>query len=190
MTQKNCKLGRNPQKGFSLIEAMISIAVLSFGILSLAAVFAQGLTFSQATQSDYIAQKKAEEAVESIFAARDTQSASWTQIQNVSQGGIFLDGPQSMYAPGLTNGLVGTANDDTTHPDVVIVGPGPDGILGTSDDVVVPLSAMTRQIQIIPVVTAAGAVEPNVRQITVTMTYQVGALPRTYTLVSYISSFS
>ncbi len=190
MRDKSRKLRRNCQKGFSLIEAMIAVLVLSFGILSLAAVFAQGLLFSSASQFDYIAQKKSEEAVESIFNARNTQATSWTQIQNISTGGIFLDGPQPLLAPGVTNGLVGTANDDAAHPDSVIVGPGPDGILGTADDVVIPLSNMQRTIQIAPILDAAGNIEPNVRTIKVTMTYKVGRLNRTYTLVSYISAFS
>jgi prepilin-type N-terminal cleavage/methylation domain-containing protein len=181
---------KRAQSGFSLLETMIAIIILSFGILSLAVVFSEGLLFSQATQMDYIAQKKAEEAVESIFTARDTQETSWLQIQNVAQGGIFLDGPQPLYAPGLNNGLVGTAGDDTTHPDVIISGPGPDGILGTADDIVTPLTSMTRTIQIANVVDAAGNIEPNVRQITITMNYPVGRLNRNYTLISYISSFS
>jgi len=191
MRDRNRQVHRNRrQHGFSLMEAMIAVLVLSFGVLSLAAVFAQGLLFSEASQFDYIAQKKSEEAVESIFNARNTQATSWAQIQNVSTGGIFLDGAQPLLAPGVTNGLVGTANDDAAHPDSVIVGPGPDGILGTADDVVIPLSNMQRTIQIAPVFDAAGNIEPNVRTITVTMTYKVGRLNRTYTLVSYISAFS
>ena len=191
MRDRNRQVHRNRrQHGFSLMEAMIAVLVLSFGVLSLAAVFAQGLLFSEASQFDYIAQKKSEEAVESIFNARNTQATSWAQIQNVSAGGIFLDGAQPLLAPGVTNGLVGTANDDAAHPDSVIVGPGPDGILGTADDVVIPLSNMQRTIQIAPVFDAAGNIEPNVRTITVTMTYKVGRLNRTYTLVSYISAFS
>lgn len=190
MTRELHNLRRNNQQGFSLMEAMIAVLVLSFGILSLAAVFAQGLLFSQASQFDYIAQKKSEEAVESIFNARNTQATSWAQIQNVSAGGIFLDGAQPLLAPGLVNGLVGTAGDDAAHPDSVIVGPGPDGILGTADDVVIPLSNMQRTIVIAPVFDAAGNIEPNVRTVTITMTYKVGRLNRTYTLVSYISAFS
>jgi len=181
---------RSAQFGFSLLETIIAITILSFGILSLAVVFSEGLLFSQATQMDYVAQKKAEEAIESIFTARDTQETSWIQIQNVSQGGIFLDGPQHLYAPGVNNGLVGTAGDDTAHPDAIITGPGADGILGTGDDIVTPLTEMTRTIQIANVVDVAGNVEPNVRQITITLTYPVGRLRRTYTLISYISSFS
>jgi len=190
MTHEHHNLRRNNQKGFSLMEAMIAVLVLSFGILSLAAVFAQGLLFSEASQFDYIAQKKSEEAVESIFNARNTQATSWAQIQNVSAGGIFLDGAQPLLAPGVANGLVGTANDDAAHPDSVIVGPGPDGILGTADDVTIPLSNMQRTVVIAPVFDAAGNIEPNVRTITITMTYKVGRLNRTYTLVSYISAFS
>jgi hypothetical protein len=193
MRHEHHNLRRSNQNGFSLIEAMIAVLVLSFGILSLAAVFAQGLLFSEASQFDYIAQKKSEEAVESIFNARNTQAKSWAQIQNVSApggGGIFLDGPQPLLAPGLADGLVGTANDDAAHPDSVIVGPGPDGILGTADDVTIPLSNMQRTIVIAPIFDAAGNLEPNVRTITVTMTYKVGRLNRTYTLVSYISAFS
>ena len=32
--------------------------------------------------------------------------------------------------------------------------------------------------------------QQNLRQITITMTYSIGNMPRTYTLVSYISQFS
>jgi hypothetical protein len=52
------------------------------------------------------------------------------------------------------------------------------------------LSNMQRTIQIAPVFDAAGNIEPNVRTITITMTYTVGRLNRVYTLVSYISAFS
>ncbi len=41
------KMGRSkPQKGFTLLETMIAMAVLSFGILSLIGVFTQGLQAS------------------------------------------------------------------------------------------------------------------------------------------------
>src|SRR3974390_545611 len=82
------------QKGFTLLETMIAMAVLSFGILSLVAVFTQGLQTSSGNQIQFIAQAKAQEAMETIFTARDTHILSWAQINNTSKGGVFLDGPQ------------------------------------------------------------------------------------------------
>jgi type II secretory pathway pseudopilin PulG len=163
--------------GFTLIEAMMSIIILSFGVLSLAAVYAQGIMFASLTQYDYIAEKKAEEAIETIFTARDTKILTWVQIQNVSTGGVFIDGPQPLLDPG-PDGLVGTADDNALLPDSIIVGPGP--------NVVVNLNPwMTRTIAMAPVTG-----EANLRQITITINYQVGRIKRTYTLISYISTFA
>jgi prepilin-type N-terminal cleavage/methylation domain-containing protein len=180
---------RNAQSGFTLLEAMIAIVILSFGILSLAAVYAQGIQVANLTQLDYIAEKKAEEAVETIFADRDAHLLQWTNIRNVTgvggaNDGVFLVGPQPLLAAG-PDGLYGTADDDKANPDVVIVGPGPDKVLGTSDDIVMPLTNMTRTIAITDVTGETG-----LRQITITVSYTAGSTSRQYTLVSFIAQFS
>jgi prepilin-type N-terminal cleavage/methylation domain-containing protein len=177
------------QSGFTLLEALIAIVIMSIGILSLAAVYAQGIQVAGLTQLDYIAEKKAEQAVETIFAARDSKLLAWTNIRNVTgaggaNDGVFLNGPRQLLAAG-PDGLYGTADDDVANPDVVIMGPGPDGILGTADDVVMSLGGMTRTIAITDV---PGS--PGLRQITITMSYRAGSLARQYTLVSYIAQFS
>jgi type II secretory pathway pseudopilin PulG len=186
---KRSDTGERGQAGFTLIEAMIAIVVLTFGVLSLAGVFAQGIVIANMTQMDYIAQKKAEEAMESIFAARDSKEQPWANIRNVqgasgTDNGIFLDLPEPLVAPGA-DGLYGTADDILTQPETVILGPGPDGQLGTADDVVMSLQGMTRTIAIVDIPN-----EPNLRQITITMNYRVGHITRQYTLLSYISQFS
>jgi type II secretory pathway pseudopilin PulG len=185
---RNSRRGKQ-QAGFTMLEALIAIAILSFGILSLAAVYAQGIQVANMTQLDYIAEKKAEEAVETIFAARDSKVLAWTNVRNVTgsggvNDGVFLVGPQPLLAAGV-DGLYGTADDDLANPDVVIIGPGPDKILGTADDVKMPLTNMTRTILIADI-----PGEPGLRQITITMNYTAGKLYRTYTLISYISQFS
>ena len=119
------------EKGFTLLETMIAGGVLVFGILSLSTIFTSGLQSSNNTQIEYIAQQKAQQALESIFTARDTHTLSWAAINNVSKAGVFLDGPQPMLAPG-PDGLVGTKDDDTSNPDTIVVGPGADNILGTA----------------------------------------------------------
>src|SRR2546430_12362645 len=84
----------------------------SFGILSLAAVYAQGIQVANMTQLDYIAEKKAEQAVETIFAARDSKLLAWTNIRNVTgsggtNDGVFLRPPRPLPAAG-PDGLYGT----------------------------------------------------------------------------------
>ena len=173
------------ENGFTLIEAMVSLVILTFGILALAAVYTQGIVFANIAQYDYIAEKKAEETVETIFTARDTQILNWAAIQNVTNGGVFLDGPQPLLVPG-TDGLLGTQNDAGAAPDVVIIGPGPDKQIGTADDIVFPLTGfMTREIQIFNIEN-----QPNLRQIVVTVNYQAANKKRQYVLVSYISAFA
>jgi prepilin-type N-terminal cleavage/methylation domain-containing protein len=187
MTQNSKRTNR--QTGFTLLEAMIAIVILSFGILSLASVYAQGIQVASLTQFDYIAEKQAEEAVETIFAARDSKLLAWTNIRNVTgaggvNDGVFMVGPRPLLAAG-PDGLFGTLDDDAANPTVVIVNAGPDRILGTADDVVMSLTNMTRTIAIVDVVGSTG-----LRQITITMTYTVGRMTRQYTLVSYIAQFS
>jgi hypothetical protein len=146
-------------------------------------------TVSRALKLDYLAEKKARQAVDTIFAARASMLLLWTNIRNVTgsggtNDGVFLVGGQPLLAAG-PDGLFGTADDDTANPDVVITGPGPDKILGTSDDIVMSLKNMTRTIAITDVTGETG-----LRQITITMTYTTGRMSRQYTLVSFISQFS
>lgn len=173
-------------KGFTLLETMIAMAVLSFGILSLVAVFTQGLRASSSNQIQFIAQQKAQGAMETIFTARDTHLLSWAQINNTSVGGVFLDGPQPMLAPG-PDGLYGTADDDASHPDTIIVGPpGNDDLLTTSGDVTINLNPMmTRTIAFTPV---NGT--PNLNQVTITINYNVQGQAGSFQLISYISNYA
>jgi len=174
---------RRLQSGFTLLEALIAIVIMSVGILSLAVVYAQGIQVANKTQLDYIAEKQAEQALETVFAARDSKLLTWTSIQNVSNGGVFLDNAQPLLVPGA-DGLYGTADDGPT-PVVVIINAGPDKILGTADDVTMPLTNMTRTIAIVNVPNETG-----LRQITITLNYYSGNMHMQYTLVSYISEFS
>lgn len=172
---------RKQEQGFTLVETMIAILVLAFGVLALAATFASGITYMMSSQDDFIAQQKAQEAVESIFTARDSSSVPFTSIANTSNGGIFKVGATPLCDPG-PDGIVGTVDDNCAANAIdCIEAPGPDGILGTADDVCTPLKNFTRTIAITPV--SAG-----LNQITVTINYQSGKLSRQYQLVTDISS--
>jgi len=177
---------RAAQKGFTLLETMVALVVLGIGLIALAAMLAGSMAYMNSSQADFIAQQKASEAIESIFTARDTQAVTYAQIQNVSSGGIFLDGPENMIDPG-PDGVVDTADDNANLPDTIIK-PGPDGILGTADDIQIQLSVYYKMQRTIAISNITG--ENGVRQIVVTVTYTTGTFNRTYTLTSYISQYS
>jgi prepilin-type N-terminal cleavage/methylation domain-containing protein len=184
---------RHPSEdGFSLIELMVALSILMVGLLGLAQVFYFGLAIVGTSSAQLIAREKAREAIESVHTARDTRTITWAQIRNATApdcsawptttatgGGTFLTAEHALQEAG-PDGLVATGDDTGTEKT-----PGPDNLLGTSDDV--PLQGFRRQVVICDIGT-------NLRQIAVTIRYNgsgaVGSRQRTYTLVTYISSFS
>jgi len=174
------------EDGFSLIEVMVATGILAAGLLSLAGVFSLGMLHMAGSTPGLIAREKAREAVESVHTARDTGDLSWSKIQNVPAPGVFLAGAQPMYKAGL-DGLINTADDVTAGLEQQA---GNDNVLGTSDDI--PLTDFTREIQISNLFADGSLtiVNPNLRQIRVIIRYKVSGNWRTYTLTTYISSFS
>ncbi len=195
MTQRISR--KSAQSGFTMIETMIAIAIMSIGILTLLASFATAVGATQNAQQNLIARQKALEATESIYTARNTQQVTFSQIANVSSGGIFTDGQTQLKCAG-PDGLVNTTDDlncPAAGPCVAgaecVVLPGPDGVLGTGDDVAMSLANFKRQIQIANVLNPDGTLNQTLKQITVTISYTTGTstVPRTYTVNALISSF-
>lgn len=175
------------ERGITLIETVIAMGILATGLLSLAAVFALGLDHIQASTAGLLAREKAREAVESVHTARDTRVITWAQIRNVAGGGVFRDGAQPLRTAG-PDGLVNTADDGDVETQRLV---GPDGLLGTSDDVEAPMTTYTRQIEILDLPNAtANGINPNLRELRVTITFQVGSTARRYVLTTYISAIS
>jgi prepilin-type N-terminal cleavage/methylation domain-containing protein len=186
------------QRGFTLIETMIAIAVMTIAIVSLLAAFGTAVAATQNAQENLIARQKALETMESIYTARNTQQITFSAIANIVNGGIFTSGATQLLSPG-PDGLVNTA-DDVPYPATgvcpagpeCITLPGPDGVLGTADDKPLNLSNFRRQIQINPVLESDGVtINPNLKQITVTVSYYTGGspIPRAYTVNALISAF-
>jgi prepilin-type N-terminal cleavage/methylation domain-containing protein len=185
------------QRGFSLLEVMISAAVLTIGIVAVIGGLGAALTATQYAQFDLIARQKALQAMESVYTARNTQQITFAQIANIGSGGIFTVGPTPLLFAG-PDGLVNTA-DDTPYaasgpcpagPECVVL-PGPDGILGTADDTALSLTSFTRQIQINKVLNADGSTNPNLKQIVVTVTYNKNGAAgvKTFQVQALISAF-
>lgn len=186
------------QRGFTIIETMIAIAIMGIGIVTLVAAFAAAIGATNNAEENLIARQKTLEAMESVYTARNTQQISFAQIANTTSGGIFTNGATQLLAAG-PDGLVNTADDLAfpasgpcpTGPECVVL-PGPDGILGTADDKAMSLANFTRQIQIGSVLESDGVtIDPNLKQITVTVSYSTGGspVPRAYSVTALISAF-
>jgi type IV pilus modification protein PilV len=179
------------QRGFTLLEVMISMVVLTVGLVSLLGVFGMAMASTQTAQEDLIAKQLAEEAMESIFTARNTSQLQWSDIQNTSNGGIFMDDPQfqPIYNPG-TDGLVGTSASVAAGARVLAL-PGKDGLVGTADDMQLPLTNFQRSIQITPVVDDSNNPLSDLRTLTVTVQYTTPQFKfkKNYVLTGYISQY-
>src|SRR5207237_5330 len=118
---------------------------LMVALLAVAMAMGQGIAATYTSQEQLIAKQKAQEALESVIMARNTQEIGFAQIQSVANGGVFVTGFQPIQNMG-TDGIPNTADD--AGPIETITYPGPDGVLGNSDDVTVSLTGYKRQITI------------------------------------------
>src|SRR5579872_1785578 len=118
MLQKHKSQSRTSrQQGFTLLEVMMSMAVMTIGLVSLLGVFGLAMASTQGSQQNAISKQLANEALEGILTARETSNVTWTQIQNTGAGGIFLSGAQPIDCPGV-DGIIGTADDAACGPQI------------------------------------------------------------------------
>lgn len=165
------------RRGFSLIEVMVAMVVLTVGLLSVASMFSANLLVMKYAEEDSIARQEAQQMIEGIFAGRNSGAINFAQIQTTDVdpvNGIFRPNFQPALQPGA-DGVMNTLDDG---PGIDV---GPDGK---------PLTNFQRMIQINPVLLQDGVtVDPNTKQIQIWVRYQVGGMPRTYTQVTYISTY-
>ena len=202
---RNARARKQAERGFSLLEVLISMVILTVGLVSLLGVFGLAMASTQTSQEGMIAKQLANEAYESIMTARNSGQLTWDDIQNTGSTncpvtgagacGIFASPttPQPMYTAITTGqyaGILGTTYD-VGQPEQTLQDPGADGIYYTADDTFIPLTGYKRTILIGQVNDANGNAVASLRSVTITVQYQTSQtnLPRTYILNSYISQY-
>lgn len=171
---------RQKERGFSLLEVIVAAVVLTIGLLTVATMFSTSLGVIKASEEDSIARQEAQQMIEGIFAARNTGAYSFSAFQSAASPvsvppvpGIFLDGYRPALQPG-PDGIMNTADDGPAFET------GPDGK---------PLVNFQRQVVFRAVLLPNLQVDPNTRQIEVSVQYRIGNLVRTYTQTTYISTY-
>jgi len=184
--------------GFSILEVLVSMSLLTGVLLALGQVFMLGLAHASTSSANLVAREKAREAVESVHTARDTRTIPWASIRNVTARmcpgvaapagwsnapGVFVDGeqPNGLHVAG-PDGLINTTGDEGL-PLEQVRQLGPDGLPNTADDFLQPLSEFQREVWICDH-------SNSLREIRVTVRYQVGDIRRDYRLTTYVSNYS
>src|SRR5947207_899465 len=103
------------EKGFSLIEIMIAIIIVSTGLLALSAALVIGVSLPGRAKQQEIAKQLANAIMESIISAKESARPGFTSFDGIN---FIGSNPPGRFVPGVAPMLT----------------PGPDGVYGTCDD--------------------------------------------------------
>ena len=116
------------EKGFSYLEVMFAILLMTIGILALLSALSMAMIREREAENINVSRQISSSTLESIFAARDlrttTAITNWIAINNDSvTGGVFSSGWTPVRQDSGIDGINGTADDAcTTGTDCVVPG--------------------------------------------------------------------
>ncbi len=123
------------ESGFTLIEGVVAMVILSVGLLSTAAAITFALEFTSLSRNVTSGKMVIVSSIEEIESLRNTRRLEFKQINNVARVDNtnvenpftgFLDGWQKISSSAGPDGVNGTADD--------FISSGADGTYGTADD--------------------------------------------------------
>ena len=148
------KRRRAGEAGFTLIESVIAVAILTIGLIGTAAAITTAWKYQRISRNVAEAKSILLAQIEEIHSLRDSRRLRFRQIDNVSTLPTNITGARVTFT-GFLDGF---------QP--VYDNPGTDGVFGTYDDTGSPRVGFMRQIQIVD---PPG--DTNFKQITVTVQY-------------------
>lgn len=111
---------RKQDKGFSLIEIVIAIIIMATGLVALASLLVVGVTLPQRARQQEIAKQLANEIMESIIFAKESNPSGFNTFNSINYGTNHAEGRFVSSSSNLNITKMLTA--------------GPDGVYGTCDD--------------------------------------------------------
>lgn len=124
LNNQSCKEPRQSEAGVTLLEMVVAMLILTIGLLALAASVGYAVTVSNRGRNLTNTKLLAVSLLEQMETLRNTEQLTFGQIANA--GSVDNTGATWNFA-GFPNGF-----------NTVSINPGPDGIFGTSDDLVNP----------------------------------------------------
>jgi len=155
---------RRSERGFSLLEMVVAMVILTIGLLAVANAIGYALMASNSGRGITNAKLLVVSAHEQMETLRNTGQLNFDEISNSQVSGSSFRGFPDTFltvssVPG-NDGIFGTADDISTAP-------GPDGIYGTTDDIQdqsLIVKGATRQVLI-------RSLSPTLKRIQVTLRY-------------------
>lgn len=149
---------RNDESGFTLLEAVVAIAILTIGLVGTAAAVTYALQFSAISENVTKSKLLLMASIEQIESLRNSRRLEYKQIANtgaVNNGGTannfsgFSTNFQPIFETPGADGVFGTPDDSLAA--------GADGIHGTPDDV--PAQSMPQYSRQIIITELSGSIK-------------------------------
>lgn len=172
--------------GFSYIEVMVAIVILTVGILGLLAAIAGAMVQARGQEQQLTARHIAASTMESIMSVKETDPVrmGWRAVGNVGSNPDANGNPQGIFLTGM-------------RP--VMSDPGPDEVLGTADDTGVVVDGVQRQILIrdecdpdrpSPNCPTPGTNDVKIRTVVVTIEYYVGLALNRHEVTTVLTDYA
>jgi hypothetical protein len=188
------KIQKNNEKGFSYIDVIIAIVIMTVGVLAMVSALTASLIRSYESERRVIAKQLAVSTVESIMSAKEIKRVNviegWASIRNIQSNpepinGIFMNDWRPVRAENGWDGVAGTIDDACNAPGPCII---PNRTPNNSE----VLAGFERQIVITDVPDPERPSPPNEisrRRVDVTIRFNVNQAVRQETVSTIVAKY-